>query len=409
MWWFFVAGIAGAADWPMLQGAEPGAPADAPAARVWGFAQVVGEGLVGAKPATGLVSDGMLPYEGQIPVYNRIGEGEATWGLSVRRARLGVRGAIPKTSGKVAYLLAAEFGANALTREAPVVLTDASVSLAYVPGVRLRVGKFKLPLGEEALEMNPAAAQFVNFTPTTSQLLGENRVVDGAYVGGFSGYRDLAVQAFETFDVAGTELSYAVALSNGAWSGWDDDNGKDVTGRVAWVPWRADADDHGVRREEVRMWAFWQQGTRALEGVRYDRIRRGGGASVVASGVFARVEVVQASGMIELGSQPPFAGAPVAVVGEGEAIGANAAVTYRRGWVAGGVRYDGLARRYDSLPDLRVFHTATFNATFEPDPKVRVMLDYELRLLDAPSGSEDARTLGRVMSDRLSVQVAALF
>ncbi|MFM2163543.1 MAG: hypothetical protein RLZZ383_3055 [Pseudomonadota bacterium] len=406
MWVFLLASLGWAADWPMLQGTEP---ADAAPVRVWGFAQALAEGLVGAKPVTGLVSEGLLPYEGEVPTFNRIGSGDATWGLSVRRARLGVRGAVPKTSGRLGYLLAAEFGANALTREDPVVLTDASVSISYIPGVRLRIGKFKLPLGEEALEMNPAAAQFVSITPTTAQLLGENRVVDGAYVGGFSGYRDLAVQAFDTFAVGSTEISYALALSNGAWAGTDDDNGKDVTGRVSWVPWRAEADDHGVRREEVRLWMFWQQGQRMLDGVRYDRIRRGGGASVLASGVQARVEVVQASGMIELGAQPPFANLPVMVAGEGEAIGGNAAFTYRRGKMAGGLRYDGLARRYDSDLDLRVFHTGTVNLTVEPDPRVRVMLDYDLRLLGAPRGSGDAQAIGRAMSDRLSLQVTALF
>jgi len=402
----WLAGWAYAADWPMLQGAER---ADAPPLRVWGFAQVVGEGLIAAKPVTGLMSEGLLPYEGEVPVYNRIGDGEATWGLTVRRARLGVRGAVPKTDGKLGYLMAAEFGANGLTRESPVVLTDASVSIGYIPGVRLRVGKFKLPVGEEALEMNPAAAQFVNITPTTAQLLGENRVVDGAYVGGFSGYRDLAVQAFNTFDVGETALSYALALSNGAWAAWDDDNAKDVTGRVAFVPWRAEPDDHGVRAEEVRLWAFWQQGRRTFEDASYARVRRGGGVSVNAAGVQARIEVVQGSGMIELAQQPPFRGAPVVVAPEGEAIGGNAAVTYRRGMFAGGLRYDGLWRRYDAAPDLRVFHTATANVTVEPDPHVRVMLDYDLRLLDAPQGSGDAQTLGRALSDRLSVQVTALF
>jgi hypothetical protein len=77
--------------------------------------------------------------------------------------------------------------------------------------------------------------------------------------------------------------------------------------------------------------------------------------------------------------------------------------------MAGGLRYDGLARRYDSDLDLRVFHTGTVNLTVEPDPRVRVMLDYDLRLLGAPRGSGDAQAIGRAMSDRLSLQVTALF
>jgi hypothetical protein len=365
------ASAAFAADWPMLQGTEPGVEPAAP--RVWGFTQVLAEGLAG-------------PFN-----------------FSVRRARIGVRGDVPKTDGRANALMAVELGSNGLTRSSAAVLADASVTLSYVPGVRLRMGKFKLPIGEEALEMNPAAADFVNFTATTQQLLGENRVVDGAYAGGFSGYRDVGIQAFDTFALGSSELSYALVLSNGAWAGLDTDAAKDVTARLSFVPWHGA--DAGIRREEIRVWTFWQHGRRDLDGDSFDRIRRGAGIAVRQDGWSGRAEVVNALGMVELGPQPSFPGSPIAVAGAGVALGGNVSVQYRRGIWAGGVRYDVLHRAGEQPSEARRFHTPTLDLQAEPADKIRILLDYELRFVGTP---EDG-VAPPVRSDRISLQLAALF
>ncbi len=397
-------GTAAAADWLMLQGTEPGP--DPAAMRPWGFVHALGEGVPFGEPVEGLTSEALAAFDGERATFNRVGSGDATWGFSLRRVRAGLRGAVPTTGGRVAWLLAAELGDNTLTRVDPVVLTDASVTFSYVPGARVRIGQFKLPLGEEALESNPVAAEFVNYAAATSQLLLENPSVAGAYTAGGSGYRDLGVQVFDTLSVGRGALSYAVMLSNGGMGTLEVDDTKDITGRVAWAPWVWGASD-SPHRDELGVYGFWQQGGRTVDGEPVARVRRGGGVQVEKAGWHARVEVIQASGAIEAG--PPFPGQPVVVAAEGQALGGYAYVHYERGVLGGGLRYDELWRRYDSPADLRVFRTMTFDAQVEITPRARLMLDYELRWLAAPEGSADAQAIAASMGDRVSLQAGVVF
>jgi hypothetical protein len=403
---FLLVATAGAADWLLLQGTEPGT--DPAAVRPWGFVQVLGEGVAFGPPVEGLTSETLAPFNGTLATFNRVGSGEAQVGASIRRARAGLRGAVPKTDGKVAWMLAADFGDNGLTRVDPVVLTDASVTFSYVPGARMRVGQFKLPLGEEALETNPLAAEFVNFSAATSQLLLESPIADGAYTGGVSGFRDVGAQVFDSFAVGRGALSYAAMVSNGRMGALEIDNPKDLTGRLSWAPvvWGEAGDPH---RDEVSVYAFWQQGERSVDGEDVARVRRGGGVQVEKAGLHARVEVIQAAGAIEIGTNPPFPGQPVVVVAEGEALGGYAFVHYGRGRFGGGVRYDELWRRYDSEADLRVFRNLTLDAQVEITPRARVLVDYELRWLAAPGASEDVQAIAATMGDRVSVQAGVVF
>lgn len=395
-----------AADWPMIQGTEPGP--DPAAIRPWGFVHVVGEGIAWGPPVEDLGAPALEEFEGERASFNLVGTKTATWGFSIRRARLGLRGAIPKTDGRVAWFAAAEFGQNVTTRLHPVVLTDASVTFSYVPGARIRLGQFKLPIAEEALEMNPLAAEFVNFSAATGQLLLESRVEDGAYMSGGSAFRDLGVEVFDSFDLGAGSLSYAAMLSNGRMGSLEFDDAKDVTARLAWSPW-VWGERYEPHREEVGVFAFWQQGGRAVDGERVQRVRRGAGIQVEKAGWHARVEVIWASGAIETGISPPFAGQPVTISPEGNALGGYAYVHYRRGLFGGGLRYDELQRLYDSPTDLRIFRTGTADLQVEITPKVRILLDYEMRWLAAPEGSADAKAIADTMGDRVSLQAGAVF
>jgi hypothetical protein len=285
-------------------------------------------------------------------------------------------------------------------------MTDASATFSYVPGVRLRAGQFKLPLGEEALEMNPMAAEFVNVSAATAQLLLESPVTAGAYTAGTSGFRDLGVQAFDTFAVGPGEVSYALMVSNGRMGAFELDDAKDVTGRIMVVP-RVWGERGALARDEVGVWVFHQQGRRTLDGVDASRIRQGVGAKLERSGFEARAEVIHASGMVE--SPPTFQGQPVSVAPEGRATGGYAYVHYGRGHAAGGLRYDELWRGTDVEADLRVFRALTADAQVVVSPRARLMLDYELRWLAAPDGSADARRIAATQGDRVSLQAAVVF
>jgi hypothetical protein len=402
----FLIATAAAADWLLLQGTESGP--EPTAVRPWGFVQAVGEGIPFGAPLEGLTSETLAPFNGELASFNHVGPADATWGLSIRRARAGLRGAIPTTQGRVAWLMAAEFGDNQLTRLDPVVLTDASMTFSYIPGARVRIGQFKLPLGEEALEMNPLAAEFVNFSAATSQLLLENPSSSGAYTAGASGFRDVGVQVFDSFAVGHGALSYALMLSNGRMGALDIDNAKDVTARASWAPmvWGSAEAPH---REEIGIYGYRQQGARTIEEEDVARIRRGGGVQVEKAGWHARIEAIQGSGAIEAGTNPPFPGQPVVVVAQGEALGGYAYVHYERGLLGGGLRYDELWRQYDSPADLRVFRTATADIQVEITPRARIMLDYELRWLLAPEGSADAQAIAASMGDRVSLQAGVVF
>ena len=396
--------LAAAADWPMLQGTEP---AGADPIRPWGFLQVVAEGVVGGAPVDGL-SPALSAFEGERAGFNRVGTGDATASVTLRRARAGLRGVVPKTDARVSWLLAIELGDNGLTRVDPVVPTDVSVTASYLPGVRLRAGQFKLPLGEEALEMNAVAAEFVNVSAATGQLLAESPVAAGAYTGGASGYRDVGVQAFDTFQVGGGALSYALMVSNGRMGALEGDDPKDVTGRVTATPvvW---GDPLSPRREEIAVWVFHQQGSRAIDGGRSPRLRQGVGATVDRAGWQGRAELIHASGTLELGATPPFPGQPVVVSPAGRALGGY--VSLHRGFAhaAFGLRFDALDRSTESPVDRRVFRTLTADAQLIATPKARLLVDYERRWLSAPGGSADAVAIADTLGDRVSVQAVAVF
>ena len=393
-----------AADWPMLQGTEDAARAEE-GPRPFGFVQALGEGIVGGRPVEGLTSEALAPYEGARASANVV-SGTATWGVSLRRVRAGLRGAVPRTEGRVNWLLAAELGDNGMTRVDPVVLTDASVTLSYLPGVRVRAGQFKLPLGEEALESNPNAAEFVNVSTATGQLLAETPIRDGAYVAGGSGYRDVGMQAFDTVALGRGALAWAVMLSNGRMGTLESDEAKDLTGRLAWSPWVGDAHEP-AHREELTVSAFWQQGSRTVDDAEATRVRRGVGVELERSGWHVRGEFIDAVGVIEAG--PTFPGAAASVSATGRALGGYGYVHYERRRLGGGLRYDTLRRNLDAPADLRVYQTATADLQLELAPRARLLLDYELRFLDAPDGSPDARAIADTMGDRLSAQANVVF
>lgn len=177
--WLTVAGAlvvaappAFAANWLMLQGAE--APSAAPAAKVWGFLQPTYARTGGEKLAAG-------PWAGQNAVFNVIAPDLQTSDtFYVARARIGVRGQNFPLNSKINYFLMAEFANNGLTASngGAAMLADASVTLNYIPGARIRVGQFKYPGAEEGLQAYPITSPYVNFTNATDQLLLE-RFFDG--------------------------------------------------------------------------------------------------------------------------------------------------------------------------------------------------------------------------------------
>ncbi|OJY22953.1 MAG: hypothetical protein BGO98_33530 [Myxococcales bacterium 68-20] len=397
-----LASVAHAADWPMVQGTEP---PNAPPIRPFGVVQVTGSGII-AEPVFGL-SPVLAQFEGERASFNTLSPRGATWGIVVRRARPGVRGVIPGTGGLVSYYLVAELGTVPLARDGPT-LADASITISWIPGARIRVGQFRLPLMDEAVESNASAAEWINVSLPASGLVMENPVRNGRYDGGASGFRDLGVAVFDTHQRGHMALSYALMVSNGRRGALDDD-AKDLTARTM-ASWVFSGEATDPQRQELSIFAWGQRGKRNVDGVSAQRIRSGVGIHLEKEPIRIRAELVYASGVIFGGPSPPFAGQPIEVDTFGRGIGGYVQARVRLfGNARVGARYDELRRGLDEPSATRVSRSFTPMLEYDIVPRVRLQATYEKRWLFAPSATRDTKTIARSMGDRVDAQVTVSF
>lgn len=396
-----LAGAALASDWLVIQGTEEGR-ADEPI-HLFGFVQPQVEGVIGGE----LVGD-------ERPLFNTV-NGAGPWGFVVRRARLAARGSIPGTDQRATYFLMSEFGEVSITRSTPVALTDLTVTLSYVPGARVRVGQGKLPVMEEIVQAVAASFEFVSFSQTLTGLLLENTVQEGQYVGNSFGFRDVGVQVFDGVQTGHLAASYAVMLSNGSGlHAVDGDAQKDLSlrGEVGWVP--EGEEQTSGRRRELKVGAWWLEGTRSWEEARHRRMRRGVFLHAEQGQVWTLLELAQGVGMLEAGRAPPFAGGSIQIAPDGEGWGAVLSAGVRQDLsesVTLGLkgRYDQYHRRTETPEAERVFRTGTLGLELTHGKHLRYQANYELRRLAAPEGTDAARELAASMGDRVSLQVTARF
>lgn len=391
-------------------GSEVGRP-DEPFTPI-AFVQPQIEGVL-AEPVRGLQAEPLKPYNGERAAFNTVGGAGAPWSFRVFRARFGGRGSIPGTDQRVSWFFLLEAGDVALTRTSPVVPTDLSLTLSYIPGARVRAGFFKLPVMEEILPPVPVALEFTHFTTTLSRLLLENPIEDGQYTGGAFGFRDVGVQVFDGFQTEQFAGSYAVMVSNGHGQiGPDIDPYKDITGRVE-LAWVNGGERHQVRRKEVKVGGWHLQGKRSVDETPTERVRQGLFLHVEQGVAWGLVEAARGWGMLETGLAPPFVGGGPTVVpdGTGWGVAGQTGVRFSLPGDAGTLglkgRYDEYRQQPDVPEDLRVFRTLTGGVEWNPAPKLRLLADYEHRTLSAPDGPTDAQTIGETMGDRVTLQVTA--
>jgi len=396
-----------AADWPYITGTEEGAP-DQPL-RPFGFVQAVGEANVLGDRVTGLTSPKLTKYNGKIASFNTMTDSGATWGALVRRARLGLRGSAPGTGQKVTYFLTVELArGTGSTRLSPASLADASMTFSYIPGARLRVGQFKLPTMDEAVESNPIASEFVNYTSAASQLIVENRVKNGVLSENAYAFRDTGAELFESFALSkNVELSYRLGVTNGHMFTVDDSNAKDVVGRLTatWVFSGARTDSH---RQEASLFFWGLHGERKVDGSgAATRDRSGAGASYERGPLRFRAEAVWARGVLTVAPSPSFLGEPAVVIADGKALGGYVFGRVNLGKYASvKLRYDELRRQIGDDAAYRVFRTITPGVEVHPTARVRFFLDYEKRWILAPDASADARRIVDTAGDRVMLQAS---
>ncbi len=413
-----------AANWLALQGTEPDNAAER--AKLWGFIQ----------PEYQVTDDTPIqagPWAGQRALFNQQRPDlRSTGGFNILRARFGVRGqGFPLDSG-VNYFLLVETGNNGITRGGGgnLKVTDASLTLNYIPGARIRVGQFKYPGAEEGLQAIHVF-DYINFTTVTNQMLLE-RFFDGDGSdpqnpnrpnGPVGAFRDIGVQVFDIFKRGDWEHSYAFMVGNGnGITRGDNDDNKDFY--AYWSSERIYA-GKGARRQELKLFAWLQSGKRTLTAAgagEYDRDRWGLGATYRKGKWRGAFEYMAGDGMIFAGSDG--AAVPGSLNNAGTAVASfNMLPTAKAdGWYAHvgymatkklelDARYDTYNRATNIAAAERKFDTFTLGAQYFFNKKARFLLNYEFRDAEAPNAPATAgpnKILGG-MDDRLSAQFLIIF
>jgi hypothetical protein len=400
------------ANWIMLQGTEK--PGIAPPVKLWGFIQPTYQ------------KDFSSSYKGKYVPPKLIGPNLDTQSsFNIMRARIGVRGAPFFLDDKVNYFILTEFGDNSLTDGGrygsyrPTV-TDASVTLNYIKGARVRLGLFKYPGAEEGLQ-GIGSLNYINYTDVTNQLLlerfpdaGDKNIppqsVPDANMNAFSnpatGFRDVGVQVFDAFDVGKWEHTYAVMLGNGSGVRLSDGNAsKDV-----YLYWSSaylfDKKNKGPMSPSVKMFSWYQSGKRTNAyntAQEQDRKRYGAGVTYFKKPYRVTAEYMWGKGMIYQGANNPQT-----LFNDYKANG---------GYIEGGwfipntkweldLRYDRYQRNVD-LPTQTRFSTWTAGVQYHFTPKTRVTLDYAMRHYSADAVAQNNQL--QDVGGRLALQVTAIF
>ena len=419
-----VATPAAATTWLKLQGTEP--PAAADRAKLWGFVQPTYLHTEGTELPAG-------PFQGNEAQFNQIPPDlDSSSTFTLRRARIGVRGANMPISPEVNYFFLAEFGNNGITVPDGdgASITDASVTLNHLPGARLRIGQFKYPGSEEG-QQAIHVFDYINFTSVSHQILLE-RFFDAdtgnggvnAPNGSVGAYRDTGIQLFDWFRTGDWEHSYAWMIGNGNGIARADDN----ESKNHYLYWSSELvlGGAGPRREGWKLYAWHQQGERDLtvvgEGEQtFDRERSGFGSTFRQGPWRAAAEYITADGMIFNGTSGG------AVRGSQNGSGTTASFNMvpegeATGWYVDGgyrlipaleldLRYDVLNRLSDDRTGERQFSTLTAGAQYFLNRKTRLTVNYEFREAEAPGlgGNHPANRILDDMDDRIGVQITAIF
>ncbi|WP_322629798.1 porin [Halothiobacillus sp.] len=412
-----------AANWIMLQGTEPAGTA--PRAEVWGFIQPT------------YSKDFSNAFAGKYVPPKLVGPSlDSQSSFNILRARIGVRGTGFPLDNKINYFILTEFGNNAMTNGGAYgnytpVLTDASVTLNYIPGARIRLGLFKYPGAEEGLQginMSP----YVNFTDVTNQMLQERFPTKGqgniapqatpnanmnAYSQPSSGFRDVGAQVFDAFDVGSWEHTYAVMLGNGNGVNMTDtNNSKDL-----YLYWSSaylfDKSAKGAFQPSLKMFTWYQNGKRNNvwnTTQEQDRKRYGAGVAYLKMPFRVTAEYMWGKGMIFQGAQNPGNGTMTAasIFNDNKASGGY----LEGGWYIPNTKWE-LDLRYDTYkrntgimsgptPEAN-FRTWTTGVNYHFNKKTRLTVDYAFRKDSAVTTATNNQL--KDVKGLLTLQVTAAF
>ena len=426
-----------ATDWMSVQGLEP---ANAPAYKIWGFIQPTYT-YIDSQPVTGL-QGAATTYNHHQQIPNLVGPDlDSTQNIQLFRARLGMRGILKPVDNRINYFLLLEAGRNGLTRDQSVVLSDASMTFSYIPGMHLRAGLFKLPTGEEALSAVHVAYNYINFTNVTDGLLNERDMTPKAAIpgtpaglaaasvmGSLSGFRDVGIEAFDSFRKNRWEFGYAAMISNGNNINFitDNNHAKDFTGRlqVSYI-----FNGAGPNREDVNAWIWHQEGKRTFGSTEYNRMREGTGFKYLKDKLRFSGEYMRGAGMIYNGPNPPFVDIPTDTTPA--PVDTVALQDYNKadGWYLEGgyhflpkwranLKYDVYHRLTNSqqAANQRNFNTWTIGGEYLLSKATHFTMTYEIRKAEVANPSaltganlNNAMIIANNLGNRISLQLTHIF
>ncbi|HEC19966.1 MAG TPA: porin [Gammaproteobacteria bacterium] len=426
-----------AANWLMLQGAEPSSAAGR--AKVWGFLQPTYTSMKGTEVAAGGWNGSPAQFNMQPPHLS------TSKGFDLRRARIGIRGQGFPLDPKVNYFFLAEFGSNGITwpngGDGQARITDASVTLSHIPGARIRVGLFKTPMSEEMYQ-GIHVFDYINFTNFGfQQLLERFMTEDGSGAPGSAGVnapngpvnavRDQGIQVFDTFKTGGWDTSYSLMVGNGNGINRADNN--DQLDKYFYLSTEKVYAGKGPRVQSLKLYAWAISGKRDIivtsagTGVpeRFDRKRNGIGMTFRKGAYRAAAEILRADGMIFAGTDGGAKAGSIGCCGaaSGQPAGFNMlpddkadAYYVHLGYAVTralelDIRYDTMNRGTETDAGERKFTTTTLGAQWFFNLKTRLVVNYEIRDAEAPNlpSTDNANKILSEMDNRLSLQITSIF
>lgn len=416
-----------AANWLMLQGTEKGGAA--PRAKVWGFIQAQYQ------------EDYSKPNAGGAYVPPKLIGSQLTSQkqFNVNRARIGVRGVGMPLDPTINYFALMEIGTNATTpKGSGARISDASITINRIPGARIRMGLFKTPGAEEGLQAIHVF-DYINFTSVTNQLLLERtpnssysanaaatKTPDDGSLSAFnnpvSAFRDVGLQLFDSFNVAGWDHSYALMMGNGnGLNQGDNDSNMDT-----YSYWSSEKifSGQGPRAKGLKFFAWNQAGKRLLDNsndtthnpISFERTRSGLGAKYSNGPHRVSMEYMTAKGMIFVGPDKPTFDINGAGAG-GDGTNAKATGYYiDYGYAIPDtnlqvdLRYDALNRLEGDKFEFN-FKTTTLGLNYFFNKKSRLTVNYETRTINVPNFGAGAGPNANLdgVGNRLAMQLTHIF
>jgi hypothetical protein len=438
---FALAGASGpalAANWVMLQGTEPEGASSR--AEVWGFIQASYQKDFSDASAVGQY----IPPKLLGPDLN------SQSGFNIDRARIGARGTGFPIDSRINYFLLLEMGNSCITHCAAndtfARLTDASVTMNYIPGARIRAGLFKTPGAEEGLQAIHVS-DYISFTEVSQGLLLERfpnpkytanlaapteaQLQGGAPLNGFTSpvgaFRDVGIQAFDAFNVGKDwEVSYAAMIGNG--SGIKFSNSDGDYDKYLYLSAEKKLGGTGPKADGLKFFAWGQWGNRLLDNTNdsvdnlksYKRDRAGLGVKYMNKPFRFTAEYITADGMIWVGPDKPsfYFANPANATGANNGADAKGKGWYvEGGWYIPNTKWE-LDLRYDTMTrlegrsDEHKFDKWTLGVQYHFNPKTRLTVNYEMRDFSCTAASTPCTNANKNLDgvgDKVGVQVTALF